>query len=54
MPDRPAIIAEQVTAIYLSPQDPNYFEAIDPESLFGQPRPVALYRYRLEFRKTEA
>lgn len=37
----PAIEADQVTAVYLSPQDPNYFTA-------GS-RPVALYRYRLEF-----
>ncbi|BAZ68906.1 hypothetical protein NIES4106_36750 [Fischerella sp. NIES-4106] len=37
----PAIEADQVTAIYLSPQDPDYFQA-------GS-RPVALYRYRLEF-----
>ncbi|MFE4108196.1 DUF6816 family protein [Almyronema epifaneia] len=36
-----AIAADQVTAIYLSPQDPDYFKAID--------RPIALYRYRLEF-----
>ncbi|HEY9665522.1 MAG TPA: hypothetical protein V6C91_01895 [Coleofasciculaceae cyanobacterium] len=35
-----AIDADQVTAIYLSPQDPNYFNALE--------RPVALYRYRLE------
>lgn len=34
------IAAEQMTAIYLSPQDPNYFKAGD--------RPVALYRYRLK------
>ena len=34
--------ADQVTAIYLSPQDPDYFKAGD--------RPVALYRYQLEFR----
>jgi hypothetical protein len=33
------IEAEQVTAIYFSPQDPNYFKARD--------QPVALYRYRL-------
>ena len=33
------IKAEQITAIYLSPQDPDYFTAGD--------RPVALYRYRL-------
>ncbi|MCA1991464.1 MAG: hypothetical protein LDL41_05370 [Coleofasciculus sp. S288] len=41
------IEADQVTAVYLSPQDPDYFKALD--------RPVALYRYRLEllpFRKT--
>ncbi|QLE56608.1 DUF6816 family protein [Nostoc sp. TCL26-01] len=37
----PAIEADQVTAVYLSPQDPDYFTA-------GS-RPVALYRYRLEF-----
>lgn len=37
----PAIIADQVTAVYLSPQDPDYFTA-------GS-HPVALYRYRLEF-----
>ncbi len=40
----PAIIADQVTAVYLSPQDPNYFKA-------GR-RPVALYRYKLEFSST--
>lgn len=38
--DRGKIEAEQITAIYLSPQDPNYFKAAD--------RPVALYRYRIE------
>ncbi|AVH71231.1 DUF6816 family protein [Nostoc sp. 'Lobaria pulmonaria (5183) cyanobiont'] len=37
----PAIEADQVTAVYLSPQDPDYFKA--------DSRPVALYRYRLEF-----
>lgn len=37
----PVIEADQVTAVYLSPQDPDYFAA-------GS-RPVALYRYRLEF-----
>ncbi|MBD2461575.1 hypothetical protein H6G89_10990 [Oscillatoria sp. FACHB-1407] len=37
----PAIVADQVTAIYLSPQDPDFFKAGD--------RPVALYRYRMEF-----
>lgn len=40
----PAIIADQVTAVYLSPQDPDYFRA-------GS-HPVALYRYRLEFSPT--
>jgi hypothetical protein len=35
------IEADQVTAIYLSPQDPDYFKAKD--------RPVMLYRYRLQF-----
>ncbi len=33
------IVADQYTAIYLSPQDPDYFQAIGS--------PVALYRYRL-------
>lgn len=40
-PGEPAFIADQVTAIYLSPQDPEFAQAGD--------RPVALYRYRLEF-----
>jgi hypothetical protein len=39
--NNPAIEADQITAVYLSPQDPNYFQA-------GS-QPVALYRYRLEF-----
>ncbi|MFN6501457.1 MAG: DUF6816 family protein [Nostoc sp. DedQUE01] len=39
--DNPTIEADQVTAVYLSPQDANYFIA-------GS-RPVALYRYHLEF-----
>ncbi len=34
------IEATQVTAIYLSPQDPDYFQAAD--------RPVAIYRYHLD------
>ena len=34
------IEADQVTAIYLSPKDPDYFAAGG--------HPVALYRYRLE------
>jgi hypothetical protein len=37
----PLIEADQVTAIYLSPQDPDYFKAKD--------RPVTLYRYQLQF-----
>ncbi|HBE60682.1 MAG TPA: hypothetical protein DEG17_24600 [Cyanobacteria bacterium UBA11149] len=32
--------ASQITAIYLSPQDPDYFKALD--------KPVAMYRYKLE------
>lgn len=39
------ITAEQITAIYLSPQDPDYFTAGD--------RPVALYRYHLDLFKEE-
>ncbi|AFY44365.1 DUF6816 family protein [Nostoc sp. PCC 7107] len=39
--NNPTIEADQVTAVYLSPQDPDYFQAAS--------RPVALYRYRLEF-----
>ena len=39
--DTPAIEADQVTAIYLSPQSPDYFKAPN--------RPIALYRYQLEF-----
>ncbi len=35
------IVADQVTAIYLSPQDPDYFKVGES--------PVALYRYKLEF-----
>ena len=33
--------ADQITAIYLSPQDPDYFKA--------KGQPVALYRYQLSF-----
>lgn len=47
--DNPAIVADQVTAIYLSPQDPDYFKTLD--NPLGDPHPVALYRYRLEFVK---
>ncbi|MEB3357515.1 MAG: hypothetical protein VKK04_12375 [Synechococcales bacterium] len=43
-PDQPApITADQATAVYLSPQDPNYFVA--------RSRPVALYRYQLMFER---
>lgn len=38
--DSGRIMAEQITAIYLSPQDPDYFTAGD--------RPVALYHYHLD------
>lgn len=37
------ITGEQITAIYLSSQDPDYFRVVN--------RPVALYRYRLQLRK---
>ncbi|MBE9006399.1 hypothetical protein IQ259_15345 [Fortiea sp. LEGE XX443] len=39
--NNPKIEADQVTAVYLSPQDPDYFQAVS--------QPVALYRYRLKF-----
>jgi hypothetical protein len=45
--ENPAIVADQVTAIYLSPQDADYFKTVN--NPLGEPRPVALYRYRLEF-----
>lgn len=41
--DSGSISAEQITAIYLSPQDPDYFTVGD--------RPVALYRYHLKLEK---
>lgn len=37
--DDNSIEADQFTAVYLSPQDPNYFSAFD--------QPVALYKYKL-------
>jgi hypothetical protein len=43
---QPLITADQVTAVYLSPQDPDYFKTL---AGLGQRRPVALYRYRLDF-----
>ncbi len=36
----PKISATQITAIYLSPQDPDYFRALN--------KPVALYKYHLD------
>jgi hypothetical protein len=39
-PEQP-IVADQITAIYLAPNDPDYFKARDT--------PVALYRYKLVF-----
>lgn len=39
------IIGDQVTAVYLSPQDPNFFAASG--------HPVALYRYQLKLVKKE-
>jgi hypothetical protein len=41
---KPKITATQISAIYLSPQDPNYFRSIGKQG----DRPVALYKYRLE------
>jgi hypothetical protein len=40
----PKITATQISAIYLSPQDPDYFRSIGKQG----DRPVALYKYRLE------
>jgi hypothetical protein len=40
----PSITATQISAIYLSPQDPNYFRTISKL----QSRPVALYKYQLK------
>lgn len=47
----PLITADQITAIYLSPQDPNYFKTLESGNPLSTPRPVALYRYQMEFRK---
>jgi hypothetical protein len=51
-PDQPRIIANQVTAVYLSPQDPDYFKTLSSESLLGESRPVALYRYQMAFERS--
>ncbi|WP_309738003.1 DUF6816 family protein [Chamaesiphon sp. OTE_20_metabat_361] len=40
----PKITATQISAIYLSPQDPDYFRSRGKQG----DRPVALYKYRLE------
>jgi hypothetical protein len=40
----PEITATQISAIYLSPKDPNYFRTISKL----QSRPVALYKYQLK------
>lgn len=42
--DTPTIVADQITAVYLSPQDSNYFQVRES--------PVALYRYQLKFFST--
>ncbi len=41
-----AIDADQVTAVYLSPQDPDFLKALN--------RPVALYRYHLQLTTSSA
>lgn len=51
-PDEPLIIADQVTAIYLSPQDPDYFKTLSAKNILGESRPVALYRYRMTFQQS--
>jgi hypothetical protein len=43
------ITATQVTAIYLSPKDPDYFKTLPRNNPLAPPQPVALYRYRLDF-----
>jgi hypothetical protein len=47
----PEILADQITAIYLSPQDADYFKTLASDNLLSEPRPVALYRYRMAFRR---
>ena len=41
----PPILADQVTAVYLSPKDDDYFKVGN--------RPIAIYKYRLELRPGE-
>ncbi|WP_390883096.1 DUF6816 family protein [Kovacikia minuta] len=43
-----SITAEQMTAIYLSPQDPLFFKSKGDLTQTVGDRPIALYRYRLE------
>ncbi|MGF1567311.1 MAG: DUF6816 family protein [Nodosilinea sp.] len=44
-PSGKTILADQVTAVYLSPQDPDFLTA--------RKQPVALYRYRLELSQAD-
>lgn len=53
-PDAPEIMADQITAIYLSPQDPDYFKTLSSENPLSARRPVALYRYQMTFRRPAA
>lgn len=53
-PDVPEIVADQITAVYLSPQDPDYFKTLSSENPLSAPRPVALYRYQMTFRRPAA
>ncbi len=45
----PTITATQISAIYLSPQDPDYFQTLGKQGN----RPVALYKYRLDLVPTD-
>jgi hypothetical protein len=50
------IHAQQITAIYLSPQDPNYFQVdklVGTSGRRGRDVPVALYRYQLDLAKLD-
>ena len=42
----PPVLADQVTAVYLSPKDDDYFKVGN--------RPIAIYKYRLELRPVES
>jgi hypothetical protein len=44
----PKITATQISAIYLSPQDPDYFRTLDRLTIDLRNHPVALYKYRLD------